>query len=185
MKRELKILNTVSALFVFSSGLLGPIYAIFVQRIGGDLIAAGSAYAAFAIVSGVLIFFISKWEERIHHQEKIMVAGFAMGCIGFLGYIFVQNPLQLLMVQIVIGIAYAVRAPVWDSLYSRNLDEGRFTSEWGVWESMNLVVLGASAAIGGMVAETFGFATLFVAMFCVSFAGFLVSVSLMLIKQVR
>jgi MFS family permease len=185
MKRELKILNTVSAMFTFASGLLGPIYAVFVQRIGGDLVATGGAYAAFAIVGGVFLFLLSRWEDRVHHQEKIMVAGFALGCIGFLGYLFVQSPLQLLLVQATLGIALAIRAPVFDSIYSRHLELGHYTSEWGVWESLSLIVTGASAAIGSVIAETFGFPALFIAMFCVSFAGFLVSTSLMLAKQAR
>jgi uncharacterized membrane protein len=177
MQRELKLLNTISAMFVFASGLLGPIYAVFVQNIGGDLMTAGWAYGAFSIASGVLVIFLSRWEERHAHQERIMAAGFGLGCLGFLGYSFVSTPLHLLIVQVVLGVALAIRAPLFDSFYSLHLDLGKYAEEWGVWESMNLIVIGISAAVGGVIAQLFGFPVLFVAMFIVSLAGFIVSLS--------
>ena len=43
MKRKLKILLMASALLMLAGGLFGPIYAVFVEQIGGDLLTAGGA----------------------------------------------------------------------------------------------------------------------------------------------
>ena len=51
MQRKLKILLFASALFMLAGGLFGPIYAVFVEEIGGDLLTAGGAYAAFSIAA--------------------------------------------------------------------------------------------------------------------------------------
>ncbi len=178
MKRELQLLNVMSALFVFALGLLGPIYATYVAGIGGDMITTGTAYSIFAIASGALTFLLSRWENRSKHKARIMMYGFALGCIGILGYLFVSNPLELFAVQLVLGIAAAIRMPLYDALYSTYLDKGKYTAEWGAWEALNLIVTGLSALLGGMIAEWYGFNTLFALMFAVSLIGFFMSAAL-------
>ena len=184
MKKELKILVLSSALFVLAGGLFGPIYAIFVEEIGGDILTAGMAYSAFAISAGVLMFLISKWEDRVKHQEKLVFVSFLISSIGFLGYLFIQKPWHLFLVQIIFGIGEAIGDPAYDGVYSRYLDHGKFFSEWGLWESMQLILSAVAAAIGAFLANIYGFKFLFVIMFILSVLGTLVSM-LLIIKKAR
>ena len=156
MQKVLKILLLASGLSLLAGGLFGPIYAIFVEQIGGDILTAGTAYAAFAISAGVLIFVISRWEDHIKYKETLVIMGYALGCFGFLGYLLIQDPLDLFAVQVIFGIATAIGTPAYDGLYSKHLDKGKFVSEWGLWESMNYILVGISAAVGGFLAKFFG-----------------------------
>lgn len=185
MKRVLKILNTISALFILAAGLLGPIYAVFIQNIGGDLIVTGTAYSIYAIASGILIFFMSKWEDHIKYKVKLMVAGYGLACLAFLGYTLISNPLQLFLVQLTLGIAASIRVPVFDALYSKNLTKGKYTSEWGIWEAIAYVFTGISAFAGGYIAQTFGFKVLFLCMFGIAFIGFMFSTLLLIDKHIK
>jgi MFS family permease len=179
MQRELKILLLSNALFALAGGMFGPIYAVFVAQIGGDLLTAGSAYAAFSIAAGILIFFISRWEDHVRHQEKLVVAGFALSCLGFFGYLLIQNPIDLFMVQIILGLGQAINTPAFDGLYTKHLDKGKFASEWGLWESSNYIVVAIAAIVGGFLASVFGFRFIFMVMFVVSLIGLVVSLLLM------
>jgi len=181
MQRELKLLLSSSALFLLAGGLFGPIYAVFVEQIGGDLLTAGGAYAAFSVVAGILIFFISRWEDHVRHKEKLVVGGFGLSCLGFLGYLFIQSPFDLFVVQIIFGVGEAFGTPAFDGLYSNHLDRGKFVSEWGLWESMHYIVIALAAIIGGFLANLFGFRFIFVIMFALSLLGLLVS-SLLLVR---
>ena len=178
MRREMNILLWASAMFMLAGGLFGPIYAIFVEEIGGDILTAGAAYSAFAIASGVLIFFVSRWEDHVKHQENLVVAGFGLSCIGYFGYLLIQNPLDLFIVQIIFGIGEAIGTPAWDGMYSKYLEKGKFVSEWGLWESMDYILAGISALIGGYLASLYGFKFLFVIMFALSILGLLISMLL-------
>lgn len=171
MKRNLKILLIADALFILAGGLFGPIYAIFVQEIGGDLLTAGGAYSAFAVSTGILIYFLSKWENHVKHTEKLVLLGYSLTCIGFLGYLLIQTPLHLFIVQIVFGIATAIINPSYDALYSKNLGKGRFVSDWGKWEAMAKTVTGIAAFSGGLIAKLYGFRILFFIMLGLSVAG--------------
>ncbi len=175
MQKVLKILLLASGLSILAGGLFGPIYAIFVEQIGGDILTAGTAYASFAIVAGVTIFLVSRWEDHVKYKEKFVVMGYALGCFGFLGYLLIQDPFDLFAVQIIFGISVAIGTPAYDGLYSKHLDKGKFVSEWGLWESMNYILIGISAAVGAFLAEFFGFRFLFFVMLVLSILGLIVS----------
>ena len=172
-------------MFTLAGGLFGPIYAVFVEKIGGDLLTAGTAYAAFAITTGVLIFLISKWEDKAKHLEKFVILGYALSCIGFIGYLLIKEPWHLFIVQIIFGIGEAINTPAWDGLYSKSLDKGKFASQWGLWESMQWIVTAIAAAIGGLIANLFGFRFLFYIMLFISIIGLIISALLIIKKKKR
>ncbi len=179
MNTELKILNSASAFSVFAAGLFAPFYAVFVKEIGGGAFIAGSSYSIYAVVAGLLILASSKLENKAVDTQKLVVVGYLLSTIGFFGYLFVENPLQMFAVQGIVGLATAVRSPAFDEVYSQNLDEGKYAYEWGVWESMYWIVSGISAIIAGYIIQNFGFETLFLIMGSMSLTGTVVSTALL------
>src|SRR3989344_3306335 len=151
-----------------AAGMLIPIYAIFVETIGGDILDASWAYFSFMISSGLVIFLVSKWEDRMKHKEKLVVLGGMLASLGYLQYIFVHNQIGLIITQVVLGLSVSIRTPSYDALYSVHLDKNKEASEWGSWESMYFIVTAIAALLGGYVASTFGFKMLFSFMFLFS-----------------
>ena len=47
-----------------------------------------------------------------------MIAGYGLNALLTFGYMFVSNPTQLFLLQIGLGIAEALSAPIWDSLFA-------------------------------------------------------------------
>ena len=178
MKRMLKILLLADACFIFAAGLLGPIYAIFVSEIGGDLLDAGWAWAAFMLTSGIVVFLLSRWENKVKHYEKLIIGGYAIRSLAVLGYVFVNNPLQLMIAQAFLGLGEAFTLPAYDALFTKTVEKGKEAAQWGDWEAMAYIVTAFSAIIGSAVATAFGFRTLFMAMFGVSVMGLLLSIRL-------
>ncbi len=178
MQRNLKILLMASSLFMLAGGLFGPIYAVCVEEIGGDLLTAGAAYSIFAIVAGIMIFLIGRWEDRVKHQEKLIIIGYVLSCAGFLGYLFVKAPVHLFMVQIIFGVGEAIGTPAFDGLYTKHLDKGKFASEWGMWDAMSYITIGIGALAGGYLANLYGFRFLFTIMFVISLLGLFTSIFL-------
>jgi len=177
MQKEVKMLLLTNGLILFAVGLFGPLYAVFVEEIGGDLLTAGLAYGLFAFSAGFLIFLVSKWEDRVKHQEKLIVAGYALQTLGFLGYLFVQSPLHLFIVQVVFGISLSISIPAYDGVYTRHLDKRKLASGWGAWEGMFWMVAGVSGVAGGYIANTYGFRTLFIIMFALSLIALLTAIA--------
>lgn len=178
MKKGLTFLLIADAFSNLGLGMIGPIYAIFVEKIGGDILDASWAFFSFTITAGVAIFLIGKWENRIHHKEKLVAGGYFLTSLGCLGYVFVQNQFELLVVQIILGLATAILNPAFDALYSHYVIREQETSDWGSWEASGFIMGACAALLGGYIVHFGSFNTLFLCMFAVEFIGFLISLSL-------
>ncbi|USN53849.1 MAG: MFS transporter [Candidatus Nomurabacteria bacterium] len=171
MKRGIKVLLISDAWINLALGMIGPIYAIFVEDIGGDLLDASWAYSVYMITAGVVMFLLGKWEDRAKHKEKFVVIGYALISLACFMYIFVNSQIMLLFTQAVLGLSLAVLSPSFDAIYSHFVKRKEEASNWGIWEAMSYVVTAIAAIIGGYVADGFGFRTLFIVMFVISLFG--------------
>ncbi|MFA5889271.1 MAG: MFS transporter [Candidatus Paceibacterota bacterium] len=178
MKNGLKVLLYSDGFANLALGMIGPIYAIFVEQIGGDILDASWAYFTYMFTSGVVMYLISKWEDRSKHKEKLVFYGYLLTSLGCLLYIFVYNQTTLLITQVILGLSMAILSPVFDSVYSHYVIKKEEASNWGIWEAMNYMVAAVAAIIGGYIANTFGFKILFLIMFLVSVLGTIKSLSL-------
>ncbi|MBC8494827.1 MFS transporter [archaeon] len=178
MKRGIKFLLLSDTWATFALGMIGPIYAIFVQDIGGDLLDASWAFFAFMITSGILMYAISHWEDRFKHKEKLVTLGYILTALGCLSYFFVYSQGMLIITQIILGIAEAVQVPAYDALYSKYLEKKKASSQWGDWESMRYIATAIAAIAGGYFATIFGFRALFLAMFGISCISIITSLKL-------
>lgn len=131
LNKALKILILTNALILLASSMLGPIYAIFVEEIGGDLLDASLTFAIFSLVSGVTVYISGKYTDKVKREELILVLGYILMGIGFLLYTTVGSVLSLFLVQVVIGLGGAIYSPAFDALYSKHLDEHKEGVEWG------------------------------------------------------
>mgnify|MGYP003968074129 CR=1 FL=1 len=168
MKKGLKILLLSDTWATLALGMIGPIYAIFVADIGGDILDASWAYFAFMITSGVVMYFISHWEDKVKHKNRLITLGYSLTALGCLSYIFVDSQLTLVITQMILGVAEAVQVPAYDAMYSSYLRKHKAASEWGNWEAMQYIVTAIAALAGGYLAKSLGFKALFVAMFIFS-----------------
>lgn len=162
--KALRILLITNGLILVAAAMLGPIYALFVEDIGGDLLAASLTGGIFALAAGVTSLFAGKFADKVKRSELIIAFSYALTGVGFILYLFVNSILFLFGVQILIGFSQAVYNPAFDALYSKHLDKGQAGREWGAWEALNYFSTTVGAIIGGLIVTYFGFNALFIAM---------------------
>lgn len=164
--------------FAFAEAMLGPIYAIFVKDVGGDIIAAGAAWSTFMLISGVGILLMGKVEDKFKSDRKFIILGYGLTSLGFLGYFFVSSVMHLFLVQVILGLGTMILVPARDTFYTRYLEKEKFASQWAAWESLWFIVAGIAALIGAFLAKIFGFKTMFLIMFFISLIGLAVATQL-------
>ncbi len=169
--RALKILLSTNAIILLAGAMLGPIYALYVEKIGGDLLDASIAGALFAFAAGIATFVSGKYSDKIKENELIVVFGYTVIGTGFLLMTIVDSVIFLFIVQIIIGLGEAIYSPAFDAIYSKHLDGNKFGKQWGAWESMNYLTAGVGAVIGGAVVTLFGFNAMFIIMGVISFGS--------------
>ena len=167
--KALRILLFTNSFILLAGAMLGPIYALFVEKIGGSLLDASLTGAIFALAAGITSLLAGKYADHKKNPKNIVTFGYSLMALGFLLYTFVNSILSLFLVQILIGFAEAFYSPAFDSLYSKHLAKTKRATEWGAWESTNYFSLAIGAVIGGFIADSFGFNTLFIVMASLSF----------------
>lgn len=167
----LRILLITDGLVVFSGAMLGPIYALFVRDIGGDILDTGLAASVFMATAGIVVFLSGRFSDKMKETELVVALGYAIMGAGFLSYLLVHTVVQLLIVQVVIGLGQALCSPSFDALYSKHVDAKRSGSQWGAWESMNYFAIAFGALAGSTVVSIFGFQALFIIMSCFAFTS--------------
>ncbi len=147
----------------FAEGLFGPLYAIYVSELGGDIFDISFAWSSFLIVSGLLTILLGKLSDK-HNKHLFLIYGFIITIISTFSYLLVSNPSHLFFVQIGLGIGSALIWPVWDTLYSKYQDKNEEGEEWGFVEGGWNIIAGISLLIGSIIIHHFGFHIIFIVM---------------------
>lgn len=169
--RALKILLATNAAVLFAGAMLAPIYAIYVEKVGGDLLDASIAGGIFAFVTGVVSLVSGHYTDKIKESELIIALGFFILGIGYFLYTMVDSIRSLFMVQVFIGLGMAISAPSYDAVYTRHVVGHHSGKQWAAWESMAYITTAVGAIVGGIIATRFGFDSVFVIMSVLSLAS--------------
>lgn len=168
----IKMLLLTQSFVLIAGAMLGPVYALFIEELGGDLYDAGLIFATFAFFAGVTVLLTGKILDKIKNTQMIVIIGSVIMGIGFSLYIFAHSIQVLIFVEMLLGIGEAIYAPAFDMLYTKHLDSKRMGTEWSFWEALEYFTQAIGALIGGLLVGYFGFKFLFLimAVFCVGSA---------------
>ena len=175
MNTETRALLYSCYLWFFAEGMLGPLFAVFSQRIGGDVLDISWAWATYLILMGSVSVIVGKISDRKLMKERLMLAGFAANTILTFGYLFVQSPLHLLLLQGGIGLATALAYPTWDALYARHANKRLDGLAWGIADGGNNIATGIGIFLGGLVVSYYSFTALFIIMGVLQAIGTLIA----------
>lgn len=157
-------------------GLLGPIFAIFITDFiqGGTVEVAGVAAAIFLLTRSVLQIPSAAIIDKICGDKDdywFLLIGTAVVSVIPLLYIFISTPLELYIVQFILGAATAFTYPSYMALFTRYIDKNREATAWGVYFTLTDISSAATAAIGGVLAATVGFEKVIYAVVILSLAA--------------
>jgi predicted MFS family arabinose efflux permease len=169
LNKSLRILVSLNMIFTFVIGMFAPFYAIFVTKINGDIALAGVSWAVFEIICGVLTLLFTRWSLRVREQELLLALGYVLRSVVFLSYAFMDSFSQLIITQVLWGIAAAIGVPAFDAIYSAHTSHESSITEWGGLEGMTAIATGLAALAGGYAIKAFGFESIFFTMSAVSF----------------
>lgn len=169
LNRSLQILIAVNTMSIFVLGLFGPFYALFIQKIGGDVALAGLSWAIFLILAGVLTLLFASWGLRVKEHELLLSFGYIIRGLVFISYAFMGSIFQLILTQILWGISVALGAPAFDTIYAEHTSKEGAFFEWGRWEGISNIAAGVAALIGGILIQSVGYQVVFLLMALISF----------------
>ncbi len=154
----------VSALYMFAFGMFSPLYAIFVEKVGGDISAASNAWAVFMLTAGIMTFLTGRWENNAKQTvvglawSQFLVAG------AYLMYYFTDRIAMLYSAQILLGLGASFFWPAFHSLYGKHVDKHNQAKQWSFYDALAYLLPAMAAVIGGWLVNNYGFNTVFMIM---------------------
>lgn len=159
-----KILLLGANIWYFGEGMLGPLFAVFTERIGGDILDITWAWSTYLAVTGITYILAGKLLSGKNYKRQVLVAGYGLNALFTFGYLFVTSPWHLFFVQAGLGIAEAIGTPAWDAEYAGTVDEKTDTYAWGLASGQSQIVTGVAVVCGGMIVHHISFHALFIIM---------------------
>lgn len=157
-----RFLIVADTIIYTSAGLLGPIFALFIVEFidGGSAAVAGAAAGIFLITKSLFQIPAAAIIDKICGEKDdffILFIGMVIVSLLPLAYLFISTPLELYIVQFLLGIAMAATFPSFMAIFTRHVDKGSEGMTWGVYYTFTDLSSAAAAAIGGFLALTIGF----------------------------
>ena len=183
LNKVVKYLIYSDLVFYTGWGLISPIFAIFILNniIGGSVLVVGIAAAINLIVRSVVRIPFGMWADKSQSKAfNFMFWGLLISSFIPLGYIFSNSPWHIYILQALVGIGLALSTAGWTGIFSRYLDTGKESTEWGIDAVAVGIGPGIAAAVGGVAVTYFSFTWVFIA---VSVMGLIGSFLLLIVKK--
>lgn len=155
-----KLLVSAYGISMFSEWVLLPIYAVFVQKIGGDVLDASWAMAVFLISQWIFTIIIQRLKRTYRHHITMMIIGWAIWLIGIALYLAVSSTRMLFLTQILVAMGNAIADPIFDKELSEHTDQNNKLFERGLREGMQDIISWIAAILWGLIAVFLWFKTL-------------------------
>jgi MFS family permease len=163
-----RILLWSSNIWALGEGMLGPLFAVFAQHIGGNILDITWAWAIYLGMTGILTIVAGNVSDRIWQwcgRERLMVAGYGLNALCTFGYLLVDTTTGLFLVQAGLGVALALSSPTWSALYARySPGEEEAGKSWGLVAGGQRLTLAVAIVLGGYIVNRYSFEALFITM---------------------
>lgn len=163
-----KFLTYSDILMMSGWGLIAPIMAVFIteQIPGGSVEIAGLAATIYFLVKSFLQVPIARYIDKKKGENddfNVMVVGSLLITLSAFLYLWVKSPFQLYLVQILYGIGGALSYPSWLALFTRHVDKHEEGLEWSLYYTTTDLGAALTAGLGGLIAGSFGYNYVFIA----------------------
>ncbi|MBY0479935.1 MAG: MFS transporter [Chitinophagaceae bacterium] len=183
LSKTIKILLFASSLWYFGEGLFGPLFAIFTEKVGGDLLDITWAWSAYLVVTGLMYFLVGRTLKNSAYKKEVMIFGYALNTVFTFSYLLVDSVTTLFIVQVGLGIAESLSTPIWESLFANDLEDSSDTFHWGLATGHTHFVTGIAVAIGGLITYYISFHVLFIVMGVIQATATIIQSRLLFIKN--
>lgn len=174
LNKIIKYLVLSDLIFYTGWGLLSPIFAIFIVDLitNGTALVVGIAAGISLITRSVLRIPLGMYADKTQKNAYYMMFwGLLFSALVPFGYIFARLPSHIYILQAVLGAGLAMSTSGWTCLFSRHLDRGKESTEWGVDAVAVGIGPGIAGIVGGFAVTYFSFNLVFSAVGIIGLIG--------------
>lgn len=180
-----KLRNTLllaNFLHIFGVSMLAPMYALYGVSIDASIEVIGGSWGLYNLVGGVTNIISGRLVDGISRTGKIISLGYFVTLLALLMFLGIKHPSQLFLVQAIHGLGVGIYMPAWKSLYTRNEDRKKISSQWGIFDGGNMISMAVAATAAGLIVDRWSYKILFLTTFAFYTLAFLVSTKIQKLK---
>ncbi len=169
MKVNVVVRYLVLSDFFVNAGfsIFAPVMAIFIthQVQGGSIEVVGFGAAIVQFTKVLIELPLSRILDKNHGEYddfySLMFGSLLIAAVPFL-YLVANKVIHIYMIECIYGMGIAFTVPPWYAIFSRHLDKLQESFEWTL-DSVSIgLAAGGAAALGGYLAQQFGFNFVFI-----------------------
>ncbi|MEK7566248.1 MAG: MFS transporter [Patescibacteria group bacterium] len=176
-------INRVVKFFVLSDlfflggwSLISPIFSIFViEKIAGaTLISVGLIAATYWLVKSIIQIPIANYLDKTEGEKDefyALVLSLLLGAAAAFTFSISTKLWHVFLVQAVYAVAMALYVPSWYGIFSRHLDQKRFSFDWTLDSTVVGLAAFVASMLSGVLANFFGFPFVFLLVGFLSIIG--------------
>lgn len=167
MNKIIKFLILSDVALISGFGFVKPIFAVFVtDRIqGGNIEVVGYAAAIYWIGMSLVVVPFGRYLDKNHGEKDdfwFIVLGNLLAASAVLGYIFSYLPWHIYGLQALYAFGMGMNIAAYSAIFTRHIDKGREAFDWSSRAAFIGFAAGITGALGGIIANRFGFNILFI-----------------------
>ncbi|MFH0712420.1 MAG: MFS transporter [Candidatus Jorgensenbacteria bacterium] len=153
--------------FVAGWGFINPVLAVFIidKITGATIETVGLAAAVYWILKAIFQMPIGMYLDKNEGEKDdfyTLVMGLVLASVTAFLFVFIDKIWQLFALEALHALAFAFYSPAWNSIFSRHIDRDHYAFDWSLDSTTVALAAGVSGALGGWIAQSFGFDAIFV-----------------------
>lgn len=184
VNKAIQIMLSYLFFVVMAESLFTPIFSVFIidSITEATLKTAGFALAIYALAKSLVQIPLARYLDKLKGEKDdfySLIVGAVVAIIYPFSLIFISEVWHLYVLEALAGVGTAALMAAYYSLFARHVDKGSEGFEWSLFSVGGLTISGAiGAAIGGILADVFGFQLLFLINGIVNFVVFFILLGL-------
>lgn len=177
-KKVFAILVATMFISMLGFGIVVPLLPIYADQLGATALEIGLINGGFSLTLMVFLPIVGKFSDRAG-RKVFLCTGLACLIIASLGFIWAQNPLQLILVRCFQGLGASMHLPIAQA-YLGDITPEREEGKWmGHFNAVLFSAMGLGPLVGGVLTDLFSVSTTFLAMAGLCLTGLIATIIFM------
>lgn len=180
---HISINKTIQILILFlfvlnlAEGLFAPLFAVYIQDfiVGASFTTIGFAVAVYATTKSIIQIPLARRLDQGKGEKDdfyALLIGAIIGAFYPLILLIINRPWHLYMLEVMAGIGVGCMMAAYYAIFSHHIDRNQQGFEWSLFSVSGLTIsVAIGGAVGGIVADVFGFSALLISSAVFNFFG--------------
>ncbi|MDH5364318.1 MAG: MFS transporter [Dehalococcoidia bacterium] len=174
-KKAFAVLVITMLISMLGFGIVVPLLPIYADQLGATALEIGLINAGFSLSLVVSLPFMGRLSDR-SGRKVFLCSGLALLTIASLGFIWAQNPLQLILVRIFQGIGASMHLPIAQAYLGDITPEGEEGKWMGHFSAILFGGMSLGPLFGGVLTDLFSINTTFLVMAALCLIGLIATI---------